>query len=80
MSYSAWAGAVDALFMLVEGGGSPNMVGFDGKSPLHHAVEKNNITTVKILLLYKAELNLKDSEGNTPVLIAAMQDEAPRSI
>ena len=56
------------------------MVGFDDGSPLHHAVERNNITAVKILLFHKAKPNLKDSEGNTPVLIAAMQDEAPRSI
>ena len=35
---------------------------------------------MKTLLHQKAEPNLKDSEGNTPVLIAAMQDDAPRSI
>ena len=76
LSYSAWAGAVDALSMLVEGGGSLNLFGLDGKLPLHHAVGTNNFTAVRTLLHQKAEPNLKDSEGNTPVLIAAMQDGA----
>ena len=80
LSCSAWAGAADALLMLVEGGGSLNLFGLDGKAPLHHAVERNNYMVVKMLLHQKAEPNLKDAEGRTPVLIASMQLDGPRSL
>jgi len=43
-----------------------------GKTPLHKAVEKNNINLIKYLILNKADLNAQDKEGKTPLHYAAI--------
>ena len=50
---------------------SPNINAEIGFTPLHAAVETNNMDIINCLIKHGAELNVKDSRGNTPLLIAA---------
>lgn len=43
-----------------------------GKTPLHKAVEKNDLKLIKYLILNKADLNAQDKEGKTPLHYAAI--------
>lgn len=42
------------------------------KTPLHKAVEKNDLKLIKYLILNKADLNAQDKEGKTPLHYAAI--------
>jgi hypothetical protein len=39
----------------------------DGKTALYLAVENNHVKTVAVLLLYNADPNIQDNDGNTPL-------------
>jgi ankyrin repeat protein len=48
-----------------------NMEDFFSKPALNHAIDKNDIKMVKLLLKKKAKINSRDYFGNTPIMIAA---------
>jgi FOG: Ankyrin repeat len=43
---------------------------FRGKTPLHFAAEKNDLEMATLLLTYKADPNLRDEDGTTPLVYA----------
>jgi len=46
-----------------------------GKAPLHYAVEKMYSNVVELLLARRADVNLQDAEGNTPLLFARVKNK-----
>ncbi|KAL3851700.1 hypothetical protein ACJMK2_015427 [Sinanodonta woodiana] len=65
--YAADEGHVDILRLLVEDGAkidTPDK--FNGKTALHHAVERNQVKAAEYLILAGANLTVKDMEGKTP--------------
>jgi len=45
----------------------------DGETPLHSAVDGNNVADVKLLLKKNAEVNIQNSFGNTPLHISTLE-------
>ena len=58
----------DVCRLLLEHGANPNcQTRASLSTPLHRAVTFNNIDAVRLLLKYKADVTLKDVDGQTPV-------------
>uniref|UniRef100_A0A1A9VK18 ANK_REP_REGION domain-containing protein n=1 Tax=Glossina austeni TaxID=7395 RepID=A0A1A9VK18_GLOAU len=55
-------------------GANVNIVGEDGKTPLHLAVLLNKTEMVKILIDYSKNVNIVDEDGKTPLHLAAAND------
>ena len=54
--------------LLLKLGADPNITQSDnGQTPLHFALQAGNTALAKLLIKYKSDLNIKDSQGNTPV-------------
>jgi ankyrin repeat-rich membrane spanning protein len=51
-------------------------VGNQGKTALHHAIEKANLEVVRALLFHKPDLEIASKEGDTPLLLAAKKKSA----
>jgi ankyrin repeat-rich membrane spanning protein len=51
-------------------------VGSQGKTALHHAIEKGNYDIVKVLLAYKPDLEVVTKENDTPLLLAVKKKSA----
>ncbi|CAF1118579.1 unnamed protein product [Rotaria sordida] len=61
-------GLIDIAKLLIEKGKIPiNTLDQTGWSPLHLAAGHNYLDIVKLLLQYKADINIKDYYGNTPL-------------
>ena len=71
LHYSAMWGWADAATHLIKAGGDINAVNSAGKTPLHIAIEYQNVEFVS-RILESAELMIEatDSEGNTGLLLA----------
>lgn len=54
----------------LKAGVNPNQPNEEGDYPLHIAVSKGDFTMVKLLLKYKAQINLQDRQSVTPLMIA----------
>ena len=56
---------------LLKGGAKPNMKDTRenfSSAPLHHAIDTNDIASVKLLLHYKANINITDDDTRTPLI------------
>jgi ankyrin repeat protein len=61
-------GDVDSIKDIVRMGGDINTTRKgDGKTPLAIAAEKGSLEAVKMLVVYKADVNIPDINGNIPV-------------
>lgn len=68
LHYSVRFQPADICRLLLEHGANPNCQTRASQStPLHRAIMFNNIDAVKHLLKYKADLTLKDIDGQTPI-------------
>src|ERR1017187_7012103 len=56
---------------LLSRGADINAIAWQGKTPLHIAVEKNYPTVAEVLLANKADVNAQDDFGNNPLVPAA---------
>lgn len=63
--------SLGALTSILQSGSSPNCSNFDGYTPLGAAVKNRNVSAIKILLSYKADVNLTDG-GVSPLYNAAL--------
>lgn len=63
------------LEKLLEAGGDPNAQGrFEWLSVLEDAIENNRLENVELLIRFGANINRKGRGGETPLIVAAMQD------
>ena len=59
---------------LLDAGANPNLQDQFGATPLHKLIYRktgDSTPIIKLMLQHKAKLNIKDKEGNTPLLLAA---------
>ena len=71
LQYICYIGNVDALKLCIDLGADINIVGYNYKlTPLHKACEYNQLECVKVLIDSGANLNLKNSIGRTPLIVA----------
>ena len=81
MTALAWAAVIGngaAISTLIEHGGSidlPDIV--NGFTPLHYAVRNGRYITVRQLIKYGANVNLKTKTGSTPLILAVQFDNLP---
>ncbi|MDA3885346.1 MAG: ankyrin repeat domain-containing protein [Candidatus Delongbacteria bacterium] len=47
-----------------------NICKIEGRTPLHNAISSNDVEVVKLLIKYKAPVNIQDEEGITPLILA----------
>lgn len=58
---------IQIAIMLLENGADPDATDHFESTPLHRAAAKGNLKMVQILLKHNASVNIRDSEGNTPL-------------
>lgn len=67
--------ALEFIDLLLDNQADTNLINTDGESPLHFAVETQEINLVKRLLAKKADPNIKNQLGITPFLLALQNNE-----
>lgn len=70
LHYAASRNRVEAAKALLARGAEPDAVDVYYASPLHRAASKGNSKVVQLLIAHHANLNLQDSEGNTPLWVS----------
>lgn len=60
-------GDVNNLADALAGGADPNAIGANDRTPLHRAAGANKDEAIKLLISYKADINLPDKLGRTPL-------------
>ncbi len=71
---AALFGNIDSIEILLAAKADPNAKDYEGKTPLHLAIQTNNIPTVKILI-DKTNLSSQDNHGTTPLIEAVKMGE-----
>ena len=61
---------VNQSMTLLEDGANPNIANSDGDYPIHVAVQVHNVTLVKLLIIFYADLSVKNTAGETPYQLA----------
>ena len=61
--------------ILLAHGADPNLVYYDGTTPIHHAARTGQLAAVMLLLAKGAEVNAKDKQGWTPLQYAIKEDK-----
>jgi ankyrin repeat protein len=70
---AARLGHVDVLTFLLTSGANVNLINFDSRTALHLAVVREQLKAVSVLLAFDANAELGDSNGQTPLMLAAKQ-------
>ena len=70
----------DLLKWLIDNGANINHQDRNGFSALHFAVKEQHFDTAEILIKNKADLELKDSNGNTPLMVAIFNSKGDYKI
>ena len=71
---AVYEGRLDVLDGYLKNGGDVNALVWDGASILHGAVTCVQFEMVKLLFEYKADVNMPDSSGITPLYRAILQN------
>lgn len=66
---AGWFREMDVSRVLLAAGANPNAQDKDGFAPLHDAAQRS-VNLVRLLLLYKADINIKTKNGATPLQLA----------
>lgn len=69
--WAAEMGSTACAKLLLESGADPNLVEWDGWSPLHWAARNGHLEVTELLLTYGASIDQRDSRGLAPVHWAA---------
>ena len=73
LSWASQKGDNTIIAELLDCGADPNRTDMSGTSCLHYAVVGSSENCVRLLLASKAEMEVKDSDGRTPLLHAALR-------
>jgi ankyrin repeat protein len=75
--YAARQGETEVVKALVEAGVDPNMMGEEQSlaRPLHYATRTGQAAVVHCLVQKGARTDIKDSDGNTPLMIAQARED-----
>jgi ankyrin repeat protein len=57
--------------LLIERGADPNNRGWDGRTPLHHALRVERIEIARVLIEHGANVEATDHKGRTPLVLAS---------
>lgn len=63
-------GDIVGAALILEKGAKINMIGLNGNTALHEAIDSDNLELVKYLLNYPCVINAKDKLGRTPLMRA----------
>lgn len=77
---AAAKGKVSEVERLLELGANPNAQDDNGWSPLHFSAQAVSPEVARVLLLSGADLELKDSFGNTPLFRAVFESKGNGSV
>ena len=66
------------LKILLEGGANPHILDKYNRSPLFYALKEGSTDAVMLLLRHKAQVNIQDYEGNTPLHYAVLRQHNKR--
>ena len=64
-----WAKSKDIVVALIEAGCMIDAKNFKGDTALHTMISHGRLDCIMSLISYEANVNLKDTEGNTPLHI-----------
>lgn len=69
-------GDLEGVKQLIARGARTDLVGYDGNSVIHEAVKSGNLDLVKYLLTLPKDLNLKNMDDRTPLMLAVERPSA----
>lgn len=67
--------AHECVCVLLENGAAPNLLNDDGVAPLHLAFQCDR-ATVEVLIRFRADVNIEDTHGSTPLIVMARHGNA----
>ena len=71
LSFAAVTNQPDCVRLLIAGGADPNKQDFNGNTVLHMLVINDNLSMFKLLLEFKASLDIENRQKLTPLTLAA---------
>lgn len=63
-------GYIQIASLLVDKGASLTAIDVNNMTPIHYAVDSNNISSIKFCILQECNVNVQDNKGWTPLLRA----------
>ncbi|TYZ61657.1 hypothetical protein PybrP1_010656 [[Pythium] brassicae (nom. inval.)] len=74
---AARTGSVGCVTRLLEADAKVSLTNVNGSGPLHHACycERPNLAVVKLLVAAGADVNARDEQGCSPIIIAAKKNQ-----